>query len=73
MSFFLLLPCMVRCARVDLEFTNGIIELSTLSAGGAALVAASSDSLEVLLVGRVLYGLGIGFAMHAAPAYIAGK
>eukprot|EP00775_Hariotina_reticulata_P005690 gene5690-5928_t len=29
------------------------------------------NSLPPLLVCRVLYGLGIGFAMHAAPAYIA--
>lgn len=25
----------------------------------------------MLLAGRLLYGLGIGFAMHGAPAYIA--
>lgn len=30
-----------------------------------------SNSLTPLLLCRVLYGLGIGFAMHAAPAYIA--
>jgi hypothetical protein len=30
-----------------------------------------SGSLGPLLACRVLYGLGIGFAMHAAPAYIA--
>ena len=26
--------------------------------------------ISVLLVGRALYGLGCGFAMHGAPAYI---
>jgi MFS family permease len=31
----------------------------------------SAPTLELLLLGRVLYGLGIGFAMHAAPAFIA--
>ena len=30
-----------------------------------------APSFIVLLCGRVTYGLGIGFAMHAAPAYIA--
>ena len=30
-----------------------------------------APSLPSLLVGRVMYGVGIGFAMHAAPAYIA--
>lgn len=29
-----------------------------------------SESLNTLLLGRMLYGLGIAFAMHAAPAYI---
>ena len=30
-----------------------------------------ANSLELLLLGRCVYGLGIGFTMHAAPAYIA--
>ncbi len=30
-----------------------------------------AGSLPVLLAGRVTYGIGMGFAMHAAPAYIA--
>ena len=32
---------------------------------------AFAPNLELLLLGRTLYGLGIGFTMHAAPAYIA--
>ena len=31
----------------------------------------TAPSLDLLLVGRITYGLGIGFGMHAAPAYIA--
>jgi len=31
----------------------------------------AAPNYEVLLAGRIAYGLGIGFAMHAAPAYIA--
>ncbi|KAF6252911.1 general substrate transporter [Scenedesmus sp. NREL 46B-D3] len=38
-----------------------------VGAGGLGV----SGSLGPLLACRVLYGLGIGFAMHAAPAYIA--
>lgn len=41
------------------------------SAGGSAALMAAAPNLEVLLIGRTLYGLGIGFTMHAAPAYIA--
>ncbi|KAF5470514.1 hypothetical protein F2P56_011020 [Juglans regia] len=35
------------------------------------LTTAYSPALVVLLVGRLLYGLGIGLAMHGAPLYIA--
>ncbi|KAL3850645.1 hypothetical protein ACJIZ3_012527 [Penstemon smallii] len=35
------------------------------------LLTGYAPGLEVLLVGRVLYGLGIGMAMHGAPLYIA--
>ena len=31
----------------------------------------AAPGLDVLIFGRALYGLGIGFAMHAAPSYIA--
>uniref|UniRef100_A0A2P2KD65 D-xylose-proton symporter-like 3ic isoform X1 n=1 Tax=Rhizophora mucronata TaxID=61149 RepID=A0A2P2KD65_RHIMU len=35
------------------------------------LVTAYAPGLGILLVGRALYGLGIGLAMHGAPLYIA--
>lgn len=35
------------------------------------LTTANAPGLGVLLVGRLLYGLGIGLAMHGAPLYIA--
>ncbi|GMI97127.1 plastidic sugar transporter [Hibiscus trionum] len=35
------------------------------------VLTASAPDLSVLLVGRLLYGLGIGSAMHGAPLYIA--
>ena len=40
-------------------------------AGTAAAVLYTAPNYPLLLTGRVTYGLGIGFAMHAAPAYIA--
>ncbi|DBA88440.1 TPA: hypothetical protein ACH3X2_004930 [Trebouxia sp. C0005] len=39
--------------------------------GAAAVLLFFAPSYPLLLTGRVMYGLGIGFAMHAAPAYIA--
>ncbi|CAO2825027.1 unnamed protein product [Amaranthus hypochondriacus] len=36
-----------------------------------SLTTALAPDLNVLLVGRLLYGLGIGWAMHGAPLYIA--
>ncbi|XP_047310199.1 D-xylose-proton symporter-like 3, chloroplastic [Impatiens glandulifera] len=47
-----------------------LIIASVLYALGS-LVTFSAPSLGVLLVGRLLYGLGIGMAMHGAPLYIA--
>ena len=43
---------------------------SALYGAGGALTALAAAGPQVL-AGRVVYGLGIGFAMHAAPAYIA--
>jgi hypothetical protein len=42
---------------------------STLFAAGSAL-QAFAGSLPLVLVGRLVYGLGIGTAMHVAPLYI---
>ena len=36
-----------------------------------ALATGGASSLPLLLLGRATYGLGIGLAMHAAPAYVA--
>lgn len=40
-------------------------------AGASAALLLLAPNYPTLLTGRVVYGLGIGFAMHAAPAYIA--
>ncbi|GER50529.1 major facilitator superfamily protein [Striga asiatica] len=36
-----------------------------------ALVTALAPTFAVLVIGRFIYGIGIGLAMHAAPMYIA--
>ncbi|KAL8151473.1 hypothetical protein V2J09_021281 [Rumex salicifolius] len=36
-----------------------------------ALVTALAPDFAVMVVGRIVYGIGIGLAMHAAPMYIA--
>ncbi|XP_027163928.1 D-xylose-proton symporter-like 2 isoform X1 [Coffea eugenioides] len=36
-----------------------------------ALVTALAPNFVVLVIGRLVYGIGIGLAMHAAPMYIA--
>lgn len=38
--------------------------------GTAAFMTGAAPNLSILLAGRIMYGLAIGFAMHAAPAYI---
>ncbi|CAL5219592.1 g1455 [Coccomyxa viridis] len=45
--------------------------LAAVLYGGSSVVMGAAPGLEILVLGRALYGLGIGFAMHAAPAYIA--
>lgn len=35
------------------------------------LITGYAPNLAILIVGRVLYGIGIGLAMHGAPLYIA--
>lgn len=46
-----------------------LVAASLYAAGAGAMTAA--NSLAVLILGHVLFGLGIGLAMHAAPMYIA--
>jgi len=47
------------------------LQLAALLYAGGALVQGGAISLETLVLGRFTYGLGIGFAMHGAPLYIA--
>ena len=54
----------------DLGRRNELMLSAVLYGAGATAMAAAA-SLPLLLAGRLLYGGGIGFAMHAAPIYIA--
>ncbi|KAL2556521.1 D-xylose-proton symporter-like 2 [Forsythia ovata] len=45
--------------------------LSSTSYLIGALVTALAPNFVVLVIGRFVYGIGIGLAMHAAPMYIA--
>ena len=47
-----------------------LLAAGTLFAAGAGLMAVAPDYVT-LLAGRLSYGAGIGFAMHAAPIFIA--
>ena len=60
-----MLDCLTATSRGEL------ISVGLLLAGLGTLGEAAAPNLELLILGRVIFGLGIGFAMHAAPAYIA--
>nr|CAB3497640.1 unnamed protein product [Digitaria exilis] len=55
------------------DFLGRRIELVTAAALYilGALVTGFAPNYVVLIIGRVLYGIGIGLAMHGAPLYIA--
>uniref|UniRef100_A0A0D9W0U7 Major facilitator superfamily (MFS) profile domain-containing protein n=1 Tax=Leersia perrieri TaxID=77586 RepID=A0A0D9W0U7_9ORYZ len=55
------------------DFLGRRIELVTASALyiSGALVMGFAPDFVILIIGRVLYGIGIGLAMHGAPLYIA--
>lgn len=47
------------------------LQLAALFYALGALCQGAAPTLPALVIGRFTYGLGIGFAMHAAPMYIA--
>jgi sugar porter (SP) family MFS transporter len=51
--------------KVELQISSLLFLLGTV------VQSVLSSSIHVLLGGRILYGLGIGVAMHAAPLFIA--
>ena len=44
---------------------------SVLTTAVGAILSAAAPLFPVLILGKMIYGLGIGFALHAAPAYLA--
>lgn len=42
-----------------------------LLTGVGAVLSAAAQNLAMLTLGKLIYGLGIAFALHAAPAYLA--
>jgi MFS family permease len=57
--------------RLELRFGGLLFCLGTLLEVASARIAIGWLALTVLIVARILYGTGIGFSMHAAPAYLA--
>jgi len=47
------------------------IDIVSWHAGVGAVLSAAAPIFPVLILGKMVYGLGIGFALHAAPAYLA--
>lgn len=41
------------------------------SYGVGAVLSTAAQNVEMLVLGKLIYGLGIAFALHAAPAYLA--
>lgn len=58
--------CFGMVLRKRLSYVGAL--LFDVYAGIAAIITATCNQLELMFLGRTLYGLGIGFAMHAAPA-----
>jgi len=44
--------------------------LGTEFAGVGAILSAAAPLFPVLILGKMVYGVGIGFSPHAAPAYL---
>jgi len=36
-----------------------------------AIISTAAQNVPMLVIGKLVYGLGIAFALHAAPAYLA--
>jgi hypothetical protein len=55
----------------DFLSRRGVIMMAGGFFAGGALITGCSIDLSVIFIGRFIYGVGIGFAMHSAPLYIA--
>jgi MFS family permease len=39
--------------------------------GVGAILSTAAVALPMLIIGKLIYGMGIAFALHAAPPYLA--
>jgi MFS family permease len=53
----LLISAVLYCIGAVIEYLSGLIQ-------------AGAIAIPILIFGRIIYGCGAGFAMHAAPCYI---
>lgn len=56
--------------RLELRCGGFLYVIGTVMAMMAARISMGGLALALLIVARIIYGTGIGFAMHAAPAYL---
>jgi MFS family permease len=56
--------------RMELRVGGLLYSFGTLLVLASARIPNAGFALTSLIVARVIYGTGIGFAMHAAPAYL---
>jgi sugar porter (SP) family MFS transporter len=60
--------------RMELRFAAALYLLGTslnVASGQTALQYAGTAGWATLFLGRIIFGLGVGFVMHAAPIYMA--
>ena len=55
----------------DFLSRRGVLMMASGFYAGGALITGSALTVYGLCLGRFIFGIGIGFAMHSAPLYIA--
>lgn len=55
----------------DFLSRRGVLIMAAGLYAGGAIITGSAVNIVVLWIGRLVYGIGIGFCMHSAPLYIA--
>eukprot|EP01095_Lingulamoeba_sp_RSL-Kostka_P012870 TRINITY_DN5196_c0_g1_i1.p1 TRINITY_DN5196_c0_g1~~TRINITY_DN5196_c0_g1_i1.p1 ORF type:complete len:518 (-),score=164.85 TRINITY_DN5196_c0_g1_i1:25-1578(-) len=50
---------------------RGVLIMASGFYCGGAIMTGASTLVAIVFLGRIFYGIGIGFAMHSAPLYIA--
>lgn len=64
-------PVKACCAAVtSLAWHVGLMTLAVIP-GVGAILSTAAVALPMLMIGKLIYGVGIAFALHAAPPYLA--